>query len=328
MSSVKKLRQRWTPERAAEARDVLATKWMRHKRLERVAFGVHEGRLDLRGLAIFTNVAGVDSKRVSAGGVNRDYTFVTLDDPPEFHSVKWESIDFSFAELDHLRIFLSEITDCLFSAATVRDWRNWGNRYVNCDFSDADLRDSSIGGASHKGRGIEYVSCHWQEGKMSDALLSGATYCNCMFENVKLTDQQITEAAFMQCTFSGTLKDITVDGRIRESESPWAIRPDAAVDCDFSGCVFDGVRFLGIDARRLRLPTTGRPVPHISAVARRALAWAETADLQDNERSYLRMYWRGYVTQLPDDAEGWIDFDFLEGRARELVVAAAFGEFD
>ena len=320
------LRRRWTPARAADAKEALEN-WKKPKRLKEVAFGTHEGRLDLRGLPIFTNISGVKETSVQATGFNRDYTFVTLDKPPEFHSASWDSIDFSFAEIDHLRLFLSEVSNCLFLDATVRDWRNWGTRFSDCNFSRADLRNSNIGGASHQGKNMEYINCHWAEGKLKDAVLSGAAYRNCFFENVTLAEEQIAECAFVNCTFSGTLKDIMFDGRKRDSESPWAVRPDAAVDCDFSSCTFEGVEFLGIDTRKLRLPNTGQRVAHISAVARRALAWAETADLEDNERSYLRMYWRGYVTQLPDDAEGWIDFDFLEGRARELVVASAKGGF-
>jgi uncharacterized protein YjbI with pentapeptide repeats len=296
--------------------------------LEQVAFGRHEGRLDLRGLPIFTNLGGVAKRQVQAAGYDREYTFVTLDEPPEFHSVKWDSIDFSFAEIDHLRLFLSEITDCLFSDVVARDWRNWGNRYVNCDFARADIRDSAIGGANHKGKAMEYVNCHWQEGKMKDAFLLGATYRDCLFENVTLVEQQIRESAFIRCSFSGTLQDIMFDARIRDSEPPWAVQSDAVVDCDFSACTFEGVEFYGIDTRTLRLPRTGSVVPHISAVARRAVAWTEAADLDDNERSYLRMYWQSYVTQMPDDAEGWMDFDFLQGRARELVIASAAGGFE
>ena len=63
-------------------------------------------------------------------------------------------------------------------------------------------------------------------------------------------------------------------------------------------------------------------------MARHALAWTEATDLEDNERKCLRMYWQGYVTQLPDDAEGWIEFDMREGRARELVVASCADGFD
>jgi uncharacterized protein YjbI with pentapeptide repeats len=288
---------------------------------------MHEGRLDLRGLTIYTNIGGVKDTRVQAAGVEREYQFVTLESAPEFHSVKWDSIDFSFAEIDHLRFFLSEINNCLFTEGTFRDWRNWGVRYAECDFAGADLRNSKVGGADHQGKGMEYVNCRWSEGKLKDAFWSGAAYRNCAFENVTLIDQQIKKCAFVECVFSGTLKDITFDGRDWESQKPWAIHPDAVVDCDFSACTFDGVKFLGIDTRRLRLPPTGYTVPHISAVARRAAEWTETADLEANERSYLRMWWNGYQTQLPDDAEGWIEFDMLQGRARELVDGSMAGGF-
>jgi uncharacterized protein YjbI with pentapeptide repeats len=320
------LRRRWTPDRAADAKEALEN-WKNPKRLAEVAFGTHEGRLDLRGLPIFTNLGGIGKKQVQAAGYEREYTFVTLDKAPEFHSVHWESIDFSFAEIDHLRIFLSEITNCLFTDATTRDWRNWGNRYTNCDFARSDIRDSSIGGASHKRRDMEYVACHWQEGKLKDAFISGATYRDCVFENVTLVDQQIRESAFIRCVFSGKLQDIMFDARINDARRPWAVQPDAVVDCDFSACTFEGVEFYGIDTRTLRLPNVGSVVPHISAIARRAMAWTESADLEDNERSYLQMYWGSYVTQLPDDAGGWMDFDFYQGRARELIDASVAGGF-
>jgi uncharacterized protein YjbI with pentapeptide repeats len=136
-SSSEELRGRWTPERAAEAKEALG-KW-RRKPVERVAFGSHEGRLDLRGLTIYTNLAGMSSHHVEVEDVSRDYTFGTLDKPPEFQKVTWKSIDLSHAEIDHIRMFLCDLKDCRFVGATMRDWRNWGTNFVDCDFADAEL---------------------------------------------------------------------------------------------------------------------------------------------------------------------------------------------
>jgi uncharacterized protein YjbI with pentapeptide repeats len=320
MTSAKELRQRWSPERAADAREALES-WKKPKRLEQVAFGVHEGRLDLRGLQIFTNVAGVDSKHIEAAGVSRDYTFVTLDKPPEFHSVKWTSIDFSHAEIDHLRLFLSEIRDCRFVGATMRDWRNWGVHYSDCDFSGADLQNSNIGGAAYKGKRVEYTRCLWRKGRLKSVTLSDGVYRDCRFEDVKLAKEHVTDADFIGCWFSGSLEEIRFDGRDTHGDSkmPWAVRPDAMVQCDFSNCSLEDVQFLGIDTRGIELPPQVKRTPHISRVARAAHQWAMTADIAPNEKLFLDMYWSGYVTKLPDEADGWVDLDFFEGPGRVLL---------
>jgi uncharacterized protein YjbI with pentapeptide repeats len=318
MTSAKALRQRWTLERAVAARDALEN-WKKSKRLEEVAFGVHEGRLDLRGLAICTNISGVDTKHVSAGDVSRDYSFVTLDNPPEFHSAKWTSIDFSHAEIDHLRLFLSEVRDCRFVGATLRDWRNWGVHYSDCDFSGADLQNANVGGTPYKGKRVEYANCLWRKGKLKAVTLSGGLYRDCRFEDVKLAKEQVTDADFIGCHFSGRLEEIRFDGRNFETKMPWDVRPDAMVRCDFSECSLVDVQFLGIDVRGIELPPSGQRMPHISRVARAAYEWAQTADLAPNERMFLDMYWAGYVTKLPDEAEGWLDLSAFEGPGKALL---------
>jgi uncharacterized protein YjbI with pentapeptide repeats len=318
MSSPKELRQRWTPERAADAKEALEN-WKKSKRLEEVAFGLHQGRLDLRGLPIFTNVAGVDTKHVSADGVDREYSFVTLDEPPEFHSVKWTSIDFSHAEIDHLRLFLSEVHDCRFVGATMRDWRNWGVHYTDCDFSVADLQNANIGGAPYKGKDVEYTNCRWQKGRLKAVTLSGGLYRDCRFEDVKLAEEQVTDARFIRCWFSGTLEEVRFDGRDIATGIPWDVGQGAVIDCDFSNCALNYVEFLGIDMHNVKLPQTGRRIPHISVVARNAYRWTQTADIAPNEKRYLERFWNGYVTKLPDDAEGWIGLDGLSPVATGLI---------
>jgi uncharacterized protein YjbI with pentapeptide repeats len=318
MTSARELRERWTPERAADAKDALEN-WKKTKRLEEVSFGSHEGRLDLRGLSIYTNIAGVSHKQATADGVSRDYTFVTLDKPPEFHNAKWESIDLSHCEIDHLRLFLSELRDCRFVGATMRDWRNWGTHFADCDFAQADLQNSNVGGAPYKGKRVEYRNCLWRKGRLKSITLSDGLYRDCRFEDVKLAKEHVTDARFAGCKFSGRLEEIRFDGRDTESRMPWAVRPDAMVHCDFSDCNLDDVQFMGIDVRNVELPAKGRRIPHISRVARDSYQWAEAADITPNEKRFLEMYWNRYVTKLPDDAEGWIDLDTLEGPGRALV---------
>jgi uncharacterized protein YjbI with pentapeptide repeats len=320
--TARELRERWTPERAADAKEALA-KW-RRKPIERVAFGVHEGRLDLRGLAIHTNIAGVSSHHVEVEDVSRDYSFVTLDEPPEFQKVTWKSIDLSHAEIDHIRMFLCDLKDCRFVGATMRDWRNWGTHFKDCDFSGAELHISN--GNRYRGQHTKYTNCLWRQGRLEELRLSGGRYRGCRFEDVHLVDEQVSGARFARCSFSGRLEDIRFDGRDHDSQRPWAVRSDAMVDCDFSDCSLDGVRFMGIDTRNVGLPAKGQRIPHFSRLARGAYQWVATADLDPNEERFLEMYWQGYVTKLPDDAEGWLDLDFFEGSGKALLersIAAA-----
>ncbi|MBS9534994.1 pentapeptide repeat-containing protein [Mycobacterium sp. M1] len=261
-------------------------------------------------------------KHVQVAGIERDYTFVTLDKPPEFHKVKWQSIDFSYSEIDHLRLFLSELRDCAFTGGTFRYWRSWGVRFMNCDFSESDLQNSNIGGAPYKGRDVEYINCHWRSGNMKSASLSDGKYRDCQFEAVTLANEQVINASFVRCIFSGSLTEIMFDGRDHKSTFPWRVRPDAFSECDLRNAALDDVEFIGIDTRSLRLPDHGQRIPRFVAVARRAFDWITTAELPPNEARYLEMCWKCHVTQLPDDAEGWLDLDSLDAHSRGLIEAS------
>jgi len=123
----------------------------------------------------------------------------------------------------------------------------------------------------------------------------------------------------IDCSFDGRLEDIRFDGRETESEAPWDVRSDAMVRCDLSNCSLSGVEFLGIDTRNFQLPNQGQRIPRMSKVARDAYQWAETADLDQNQMRVLQMDWRGHLTKLSDDADGWIDLEALGERLRGLV---------
>lgn len=322
MAPKDELQQRWTAERAAAAKDALEN-WKKSGRLEKVAFGTVDGRLDLRGLTFRTSISGVRSEHVVADGASRDINFVTLNNPPEFHSSVWDSIDFSYAEIDHLRLFLCELKNCLFRGAAVRDWRSWGTRYTDCDFSQANLQNSNIGGAEYKGKRVEYINCIWRKGNLKQVHLSGGTYRDCRFEDIRLVDEQVRDARFSNCTFNGRLESIRFDGRDTESKSaPWPVRADAMANCDFSGCTLVDCTFMGIDMRTVTLPAGGVLMPNLAGVAERALTWAATAGLNAGEMQFLKMYWQGHYTKLPSDAVGWLDPDTIDGRARELLDAS------
>jgi uncharacterized protein YjbI with pentapeptide repeats len=265
----------------------------------------------------------MSAHHVEARDVSRDYAFVTLDKPPEFQRVTWKAIDFSHAEIDHLRLLLCDVVDCRFVAATLRDWRIWGTHFTDCDFSEAELHTSN--GIPYKGRTTEYTECVWRQGRLKELGLSDGTYRHCRFDDVHLADQHVTEARLIECSFSGRLEEITFDGRDRATQQPWAVRPDAMVGCDLRNCSLRYVAFEGIDIRGVDMPPQGQRVPHISRVARNAHQWAETADITDNERRFLRMYWRGHLTKLSDDAEGWLGLDGFQERTKDLLGRAIAG---
>src|SRR5687767_10157533 len=92
---------------------------MRGESLAGLGLGLHDGRLDLRGLIAPTPM--IVREFATPFAQVREFGNVL-----ELQNVRCVSFDFSGSRLDSLRIFHSTFDHCRFDGASCQGWRMWG----------------------------------------------------------------------------------------------------------------------------------------------------------------------------------------------------------
>ena len=65
---------------------------------------------------------------------------------PRADRVKWENIHFQKAALDHVGLYSSTITHCVFDRCDLGDMGFWDCKVEGCLFTGCSLRGSALGG--------------------------------------------------------------------------------------------------------------------------------------------------------------------------------------
>lgn len=221
--------------------------------------GVHDGRRDLRGLALS---APASVGRVATGGVGA----LAMSGLNEIRDAHWQGLDLSHSRLPGLRFFDSVIEDCLLDGAACRDWRLWGCAVTDSSLTSADLRDAALG-TWHDGRTNAWRNVDFTGADLRGALALGCLMENCSFAESRLKGAEFQQADLRHCRFAGLMEDVLFDGR----EIPG--RPEAAVfvDVDFSEAAFRDVEFRGCRFDGVTLPPGVYAVPGFPPVARRVV---------------------------------------------------------
>ena len=253
------LRARWrSGEGAARAEGVVAF-LAGASRVVPAGVGMHEGRLDLRGLS-WSLLRPVAMEAVRGARV------AVLEGVVELRGVVWRGLDLSHAELPGLRFFDSRIEDCRFDGANCADWRLWASQVADCSFVGAKLKDASIG------TWWEEKANSWRRVVFDGADLRGALVEACLLEDCSFGGTRVSGVDFDQvrlrrCRFSGLLREVMFEGRTL----PRRAAPAPLVDVDFGEALFEDVEFRGCTFEGVRLPEGVRMVPGYPGVARRGL---------------------------------------------------------
>jgi uncharacterized protein YjbI with pentapeptide repeats len=175
-------------------------------------------------------------------------------------------LDLSYSRLAGLRFFDARIEDCMFRAASCRDWRLWGSAVDKSSFAGADLRDAALG-TWDDGRSNAWTDVSFDEADVRGALFSGCRLFGCTFADSRLSGAEFLHADIESCVFAGAVADVLFDGRKLPGRRQ--VGPMRAVD--FSAAAFSDVEFRGYLFDGVRLPAGVHAVPHYPEVAKRAL---------------------------------------------------------
>jgi uncharacterized protein YjbI with pentapeptide repeats len=208
-----------------------------------LGLAIHEGRVDLRGLA--TPAA----------------TVIRVD------RAHWRDLDLSHARLPSLRFFDTQLTNCRFDRARCPDWRLWNSQVSDCAFIGTDLRGAALG-TWHDNRHNRWRNTDFTTADLRDVQFHGAHLDRCDFARARLDDAQFLQSALTGCRFQGRMKEVMFDNRLLPDEP----RPEPLRQVDFSAVTFEYVEFRGCHFIDVRFPDHIRLIPHYPAVAARQLA--------------------------------------------------------
>ncbi|MFC8039443.1 pentapeptide repeat-containing protein [Paenarthrobacter sp. NPDC057355] len=258
--TMKALQQRWkTADGRALAGEVLRFLHGMSSALP-VDVGVHDGRHDLRGLALPAPPFG---PTLTMGGS----TATVMSGMHEFRAARWQDLDLSYAKLSNLRFFGSAITGCLFDKAVCADWRLWDSEVKDSSFAKAGLRDAALGTWQEGGTGNAWRNINFDGADLRGLLASGCLMEHCSFKSTKLKGAEFLQATIQYCEFTGVLQDVLFDGRA----IPGHAEPGVLLDIDFTGATFRDVEFRGCHFQGVKLPDGIDLVPNFPRVARRVL---------------------------------------------------------
>jgi uncharacterized protein YjbI with pentapeptide repeats len=237
------LSDRWrTPEGQSLAEEAVARLLTGHG-LDSLDLGLHEGRVDLRGLPapVPTRLRRFESQGwfVEAFG-----NLIT------FRGARLHGLDLSGSQLQSFRFFGSVISECRLDGANCQDWRLWDTEVRDCSFVRASLREAAVGtwheSRRNTWRQVDFTRSDFRVGTCWEAL-----YEDCDFLAAKLTGVDFGQCAFTRCRFAGPIKDVLFDGRDLSPERP---KPPQMTKVDFSAAVFSNVDFRGFDLEDITLP--------------------------------------------------------------------------
>jgi uncharacterized protein YjbI with pentapeptide repeats len=296
------LARRWTTKEGQDAVAAIVEALRGGESLEQVDLPRHGGRLDLRYVTIAPpNTSRSKSKRFF---VEESTQFLNI------RRGRLADLDLSGAQLESLRFFESQITNCIFDNANLRDWRLWATCVDESSFVEADLRDSSLGAwyeprrfaFRRTGRGNRYHRVNFSRADLRGIEAWAASFIDCDFSHALLRNVDFQASTFVRCRFAGPLYEVIFWDRVPGSSRS---EPNRMEDVDFSYAELRFVEFRGLDLKHVHLPANGNHifVKNYPCVLNEALTWLR--------RNPTRMPWlRAYLeTELE-----WL------GRGREVGV--------
>jgi len=300
------LAARWSPDQAEVARRSLLCG------TPLSPFGIHDGRIDLRGL------------RFGPDDVVHPAKFFELD------GIKVAGVDLSDGTFTRWCMSRTRFSDCRFDRSTFDGLRTYSARFDRCSFIGADLREASLGGWTTRwGRrvyGARYADCDFTKADLRYLNVGHARFRDCAFVGSRWRGTRTMSAVFEDCDFrAAALREVMFDGRELGAGIPRRRGKNRLAGCDFSTTRLDGCSFIAIDFRDC-VPPSGPDVVLIDNFPVRAQAAMRY--LRDQPGSEARTaaavlnIEAGPAMLLPADAVGLLDLRGQTSAQRELLKQA------
>jgi uncharacterized protein YjbI with pentapeptide repeats len=280
---VNPLRERWLSHAGEGLAAEVTARLVAGRSLDGLDLGVHEGRVDLRLLALPI------PQRLERYAADRWFV-EELHGHLIFRGQNLVDLDLTGAQMQGLRFFDAEIVNCRLDRGWCQDWRLWNTSVRSSTFVRADLRGSVLG-SWHNG-----LRNRWSDVDLSSADLRGvvsdsAVYDGCDFSRAKLGGLRFAQCTLTDCRFAGHLRGVVFDGRSIEGHAV----PEPLRRVDFSETVFTDVSFKGYQLEGVMLPDDPDllVINNFRCVAERILTELEASIGPDRNQRMLLAEFRG-----------------------------------
>jgi uncharacterized protein YjbI with pentapeptide repeats len=267
------LASRWTTSDGEKLAQEIFGRLRRGDGLDDLHLGVHDGRVDLRGIRA---PSPERLKSYETGGL----VVAELGGLLEFQSARLADLDFSGGRLESFRFFNSAIDNCRFDDAICQDWRLWAVDITNVGFIGADLRNSVLGSWYQERENI-YRRVNFSAANLRSIVSPAATFIDCDFGDAKLAKVDFQSSSFIRCRFAGLLREVMFYDHGFKTGKP---DPNPMEDVDFSEAELRMVEFRRLDLDRVRFPTGN---DHIVVLNYRCVLERAVRELKADDR------WKG-----------------------------------
>jgi uncharacterized protein YjbI with pentapeptide repeats len=135
-----------------------------------------------------------------------------LGDQIHFKNRKLRDLDLSGGNLDEVAFTYVAIENCKFDHASCREWRMWATQFTECDFSSADLRDSTLGSGLYEGRQCTWTRVSLRGANLRNTHCDQGQFTDCDFSDAALAKIEFDCTTFTACKFRGLLREVTFHG--------------------------------------------------------------------------------------------------------------------
>ena len=252
----------------------------------------------------------------------RRMTFGTFNGNTEIRNKKISGVDFTDAELSHLRLFGVTLVDCCFDDADLRDLRMWATHIENCSFKKADLRGSGLGGLIDERRNL-LRGVDFSEADMRQTAWASASLERCLFKDTCLVGINFSGSTFSHCTFEGEVRDVIFNRHMFKRED---LPANTMNDIDFTNARLRFVDFRRLKLDRVRFPQDSEHLvlTDYHRVLGRAIDRLRESDDPTAKRLVFFLS-GGFKWTLEDQAQGVLnlaDIRELGESASQLLLAA------
>ncbi|MFI2028697.1 pentapeptide repeat-containing protein [Streptomyces buecherae] len=167
-----------------------------------------------------------------------------------------ENIDFTNASIPGLQLNGALVINCTFKRARLKGLECWGTIFRNCSFEGADMRGSQLS-LPLEGAYSAYEATDFSRANLIGANCADASFRKVNFSRTKLNGINFRGSDFTDCSFAGTIKNVTFS-----TESLTGKQPRASVmqGIDFSEATLRDIEFRHIDTQGITFPVGD---PHV-----------------------------------------------------------------
>ncbi len=199
-------------------------------------FNLHDNRIDLRGLRITPEVPLERTK---------------------INNCIFKNVDLSFSIVGDALVENCYFENVVFDKTDMRQFGDFGNRFLHCQFNKTDFAAAFIGY-----KGSKYIECEFSNAKFNRTSFIRPEFDKCLFDNCKLYNANFSASSFNSCKFSGLLNAVTFSNGYFWGESmneKYGIpTPNCMKNVSFEGAEFKKVGFVrGVDLSTVILPKNG-----------------------------------------------------------------------